>query len=121
MKILFKDIPPLMRCTIRGHKAVRAGGNLARANLFGTKLPEHKWEEIYVRPDEVCEITDILADMNNLGRFGIPPRPDTMNPFLPLKGGPQGYLDNRNKRRALTPRPDDRDTSAKDNEEQGED
>lgn len=80
MKIRFKDIPRSLPFTFRdGIKAVRGAGNHARAQLFPKPA---KPDTVFIRDVEVCEITDILADMNNLGRFGIPPRPDTTPQIL---------------------------------------
>lgn len=78
MKILFRDIPKNLPFKLMGHDAVKTGAKTAKANLFGaSNLAYSKWESVFVRPKRICEMEDAVADMNNLGRFGIPPRPDT--------------------------------------------
>lgn len=73
MKIRFKDIPRNLAFRFRGYQAIRGAGNNARARLFDNR----KMVPVYVRDMEICEIEDIVSDAHNLGRYGIPRRPDT--------------------------------------------
>lgn len=83
MKILFNDIPRGLPFTFRqGIEGIKGAGRNARAQMYPKPV---KPVPVFIRHNEVCEITDTLADMNNLGRFGIPPRPDTPHTIMPIR------------------------------------
>lgn len=88
MKILFNDIPRGLPFTFRqGIEGVKGAGRNARVQMYPKPA---KPVPVFIRHNEVCEITDALADLNNLGRFGIPPRPDTPQIIVPVRAYGKG-------------------------------